>query len=305
VRVTLIHNPGAGSTGEKDALKLAKLLSRAGHEVRYRSSKERGWKRALRKPADLIVVAAGDGTVGRVIRRMVGRDVPVTLLPSGTANNIARTLGLLERPFEDLVHGWETARHVKLDIGVAKGPWGERYFIEGVGAGLFANLLAQPKKKAAKVGRPEDVVDRALRRLHDMTVHCESVDVSASLDGEDISGRYLLFETINLRYVGPNMFLAPEGKTGDGLLDVVLVTEDERARLLEYLNKWQDNPERRAVLPTRRGRRLKIEWPGYELHIDDKLYPREDDEHDEMAGIVEAWIEPGAVELLVPAAKKS
>jgi diacylglycerol kinase family enzyme len=305
VRVTLIHNPGAGSTGEKDALKLEKLLSRAGHKVRYRSSKERGWKRALKKPADLVAVAGGDGTVGRVIRRMVGCGVPVTLLPSGTANNIGRTLGLLERPFEDLVRGWETARRVKLDIGVAKGPWGERYFIEGVGAGLFANLLAQPRKKNAKVGKPEDVVDRALRRLHDMTVHCESVDVSASLDGEDISGRYLLFETINLRYVGPNMFLAPDGKTGDGLLDVVLVSEDERALLLEYLNKWQDNPERRAVLPTRRGRRLKIEWPGYELHIDDKLYPREDDEHDEMAGIVEAWIEPGAVDLLVPQAKKS
>jgi len=305
VRVTLIHNPGAGSTGEKDALKLAKLLSRAGHEVRYRSSKERGWKRALRKPADLIVVAAGDGTVGRVIRRMVGRDVPVTLLPSGTANNIARTLGLLERPFEDLVHGWETARHVKLDIGVAKGPWGERYFIEGVGAGLFANLLARPKRKGAKVGKPKDVVDRALRRLQDMAVHCEAVDVAATLDGEDISGRYLLFEAINLRYVGPSMFLAPEGKTGDGLLDVVLVTEDERAHLLEYLNKWQENRERRAVLPTRRGRRLKVEWTGYELHIDDKLYPREDDEHDAMAGIVEAWIEPAAVELLVPEARKA
>jgi diacylglycerol kinase family enzyme len=305
VRVTLIHNPGAGSTGEKDALKLAKLLSRAGHEVRYRSSKERGWKRALKKPADLVAVAGGDGTVGRVIRRMVGRGVPVTLLPSGTANNIGRTLGLLERPFEDLVHGWQTARRLKLDIGLAKGPWGERYFIEGVGAGLFANLLARPKRKGAKVGKPKDVVDRALRRLQDMAVHCEAVDVAATLDGEDISGRYLLFEAINLRYVGPSMFLAPEGKTGDGLLDVVLVTEDERAHLLEYLNKWQENRERRAVLPTRRGRRLKVEWTGYELHIDDKLYPREDDEHDAMAGIVEAWIEPAAVELLVPEARKA
>ncbi len=303
MRVTLIHNPGAGSTGEKDALKLEKLLGRAGHKVRYRSSKERGWKRALKKPADLVVVAGGDGTVGSVIRRMVGRGVPVTLLPSGTANNIARTLGLLERPFEDLVRGWESARRAKLDVGVAKGPWGERYFIEGVGAGLFANLLARPKKKGAKVGKPEDVVDRALRRLQDMAVHCEAVDVAATLDGEDISGRYLLFEAINLRYVGPNMFLAPGGKPGDGLLDVVLVTEDERAHLLEYLNKWQKNRERRAVLPTRRGRRLKIEWTGYELHVDDKLYPREDDDPDEMAGIAEAWIEPAAVELLVPEAK--
>jgi diacylglycerol kinase family enzyme len=191
-----------------------------------------------------------------------------------------------------------------LDLGVARGPWGERYFIEGLGAGLFANLLARPKKKNAKGGSPEDIVVRALQRLQDMAVHCESVEVAAALDGKDISGRYLLLEAINLRYVGPNMFLAPNGKPGDGNLDVVLVTEDERARLMEYLNKWQDNRERLAMLPTQRGERLQIEWTGYELHIDDKLYPREDDDPEEMAGVVEAWIEPAAVELLVPEAKK-
>jgi diacylglycerol kinase (ATP) len=304
VRVTLIHNPSAGSTGKDDARKLEKLLGRAGHDVRYVSSKDDPWKRALKKDADLVVVAGGDGTVGRVTRRMVGRGVPVTVLPSGTANNIARTFGLLERPFEELVQGWDGARRIKLDVGVAKGPWGERYFIEGLGAGLFANMLARPKKKGAKAGKPEDVVDRALRRLQDMTVHCEAVEVAAALDGKDISGRYLLFEAINLRYVGPNMFLAPNGKPGDGELDVVLVTEDERASLLEYLNKWQDNRERLAVLPTQRGRRLQIEWTGYELHIDDKLYPRKNDDPAEMAGIVEARIQSDAVEFLVPVAKK-
>jgi diacylglycerol kinase (ATP) len=304
VRTTLIHNPGAGSQGKGDARKLEKLLSRTGHEVRYVSSKDDDWKRALKKNADLVVVAGGDGTVGRVIRRMVGRHAPVAVLPSGTANNFARTFGLLDRSFDELVQGWEAARRVKLDLGVAKGPWGERYFIEGLGAGLFANLLARPKKNA-KNGSPEAVVDRALRRLQDMAVHGEAVDIAAALDGKDISGRYILFEATNLRYVGPNMFLAPDGKSGDGRLDVVLVTEDERARLVEYLNKWQHNRERLAVLPTRRGRRLQIEWTGYALHLDDKLYPRKRDDPEKMAGIVEASIRTAAVELLVPASKKN
>jgi diacylglycerol kinase (ATP) len=302
VRVTLIHNPAAGGQDKNDVRKLEKLLSRAGHEVRYVSSKDDDWKRALKKTADLVVVAGGDGTVGRVIRRMVGRGVPVTVLPMGTANNFARTFGLLDRSFEELVQGWKGARRIKLDVGVAKGPWGERYFIEGVGAGLFAQMLARPKKNA-KRGTPDNVVDRALRRLQDMVVHCEAVDVAAALDGKDVSGRYILFEAINLRYVGPNMFLAPDGKPGDGLLDVVLVTEDERARLLEYLNKWQGNRERLAVLPTLRGRRLQTEWTGYELHIDDKLYPRKNDDPDKMAGVVEAYIKTAAVEILVPEAK--
>ena len=305
MRVTLIHNPSAGSAGKDDARRLEKLLAREGYDARYVSSKDDDWKRALKKRADLVVVAGGDGTVGRVIRRMVGHDVPVALLPLGTANNIARTFGLLDRSFEELVRGWEGARRIKVDLGVAKGPWGERYFIEGVGAGLFANLLARPKKKGAKGGSPEEIVDRALRRLQDMAVHCEAVEVAAKLDGKDISGRYLLFEAINLRYVGPNMFLAPNGKPGDGKLDVVLVTEDERAWLLEYLNKWQKNREREAVLPTQRGERLQVEWTGYELHIDDRLYPRTKDDPHQMAGIVEARIKTAAVEILVPEARKT
>jgi len=303
VRVTLIHNPSAG-TGKEDARRLEKLLAREGYEARYVSSKDDDWKRALRKPTDLVVVAGGDGTVGRVIRRMVGRGVPVTLLPSGTANNIARTFGLLDRSFEELARGWERARRIKLDLGAAEGPWGERYFTEGLGAGLFANLLARPnknnKKKNAKGASPEEVVDRALRRLQDMAVHCEAVEVAAALDGKDISGRYLMFEAINLRYVGPNMFLAPNGRPGDGKLDVVLVTEDERPWLLEYLNKWQKDRERHSVLPTQRGERLQIEWTGYELHIDDKLYPTKIDDPGKMAGVVEARIETAAVEILVP-----
>src|SRR5260221_3875158 len=150
VRITLIHNPGAGRQHADDAAKLEKFLRDHGHEVRYQSAKEDGWKRALKKPADLVVVAGGDGTVGKVARRMVGRGVPVGVLPSGTANNIARTLGLLDRPFEELVRAWERPRRVKLDVGIAAGPWGERYFIEGVGAGLFASLLASSSGKKAK-----------------------------------------------------------------------------------------------------------------------------------------------------------
>src|SRR3954447_21201006 len=127
VRVTLIENPGAGGQDPRQAKRVRELLEDAGYEVRYQSAKEDGWKDALEKKAQLIVVAGGDGTVGKVARRMVGRGVPLGLLASGTANNVARTLGLLDRPFEELVRGWQNGRRMKLDVGVAKGPWGERY----------------------------------------------------------------------------------------------------------------------------------------------------------------------------------
>jgi diacylglycerol kinase (ATP) len=295
VRVTLIHNPGAGRQAMPRAA-LKKLLESGGHEVRYQSAKEDGWKKSLKKPADLVVVAGGDGTVARVTRRMVGRGVPVALLPSGTANNIARSLGLVERPFEELVRGWESPRRVKLDAGIARGPWGERYFIEGVGAGIFASVLAKPAKKVKNGPR---AVEGGLRRLREIAARCKPLEIEAKLDGRDISGRYLMLEALNLRYVGPNLHLAHDSRPGDGELDVVLVTEAERARLVYYLEHWQDNRDRLAMLPSKRGKRLQLAWTGFELHIDDKLKPKEDAK--EIAGPVEARLDGDAVEFLVPA----
>jgi len=299
VRITLIHNPEAGRQRGGEASQLVELLESAGHDVRYRSAKDPGWKRALQKKADLVVVAGGDGTVGKVTRRMVGRGVPMALLPSGTANNIARSLGQAARPFEHLVRGWDDARRVKLDAGLASGPWGERYFIEGVGAGLFADMLANPA--SANLKQRSDPVESALRRLRDFAVHTEPLEITGALDDEDISGRYVMFEALNMAYVGPNLHLAHDNQPGDGELNVVLVAEEHRERLLYYLEHWQENRERLAMLPTRRGKRLQLEWTGYALHIDDKLKPGTRVKPKEMAGIVEARLDGAAVEFLVPA----
>lgn len=299
MRITLIHNPGAGRQRGGDAAKLVELLKSAGHDVRYRSAKEAGWKAALKKKADLVVVAGGDGTVGKVARRMVGRGIPVALLPAGTANNIARSLGQVARPFEQLVRGWDEARRVKLDAGVARGPWGERYFIEGVGAGLFADVLANPA--SAELKERADPVESALRRLREAAMHIEPFEISAALDGADISGRYVMFEALNMPYVGPNLHLAHDSVPGDGELSVVLVTEEHRERLLYYLEHWQENRERLALLPTRRGKHLQLEWTGFALHIDDKLKPKAKLKPKRMAGMVEARIDGAAVEFLVPA----
>ena len=306
MRVTLIHNPGAGKQ-ENSPKALLKLLRRAGHKPRYQSAKEMDWHQVLDKRASLVVVAGGDGTVASVTRRMVGRDVPVAVLPSGTANNIARSLGLLNKPFEELVRGWRDARRVPLDVGIASGPWGQRYFVEGLGAGLFAELLVRSEEKKGerqkekKSKRPAKVVDGALRRLKEAARTAEPVEIAAQLDGVDISGRYLLFEAVNLPFIGPSLYIAPDTKAGDGQLEVVLVPESRRARLVRYLDHWHENRERLSLLPSRRGKHLQIEWTGYALHIDDKLRPRKKSEPEEVAGLVDVRVDGAAVEFLTPA----
>ena len=299
MRVTLIHNPGAGRQEEDGAAKLVRLLEDEGHAVTAKSSDDPDWKDALAAPADLVAVAGGDGTVARVAKAMVGRGIPVAPLPAGTANNIARTLGLVERPWEELVRAWPEARRVKLDVGTARGPWGEQHFIEGVGCGLFACLLgsSDPARKLAQRKKPSERVALALEILRKRAADCEAIELTAWLDGEDISGHYLLFEAVNLMYVGPSLFLAPDSQPGDGTFDVVMVTEAERDRLQNYLATWQENRERLSVLPTRRGKRLRLQWTGFELHIDDELLPGQHD------GTIELTVGDLAVEFVAPDGK--
>jgi diacylglycerol kinase family enzyme len=307
VRVLLLHNPGAGQHAKKDLDRLLALIRECGHEVRYKSAKDDGWAKALDEPCDLVAVAGGDGTVARVVKKMVGRGVPVAPLPVGTANNISTTLGIVGRPLEDLVHGWKDARRMKLDVGVAEGPWGKRYFVEGVGVGLFAQTVplvdSDPRRKQLKT--PADKVRFALQKLEERLAHLQPVAVKASLDGKDVSGDYLMFEALNIAYIGPNLFLAPDSEQGDGQFDLVMVSEAERDRLSQYLKHWQEKKPRLAVLPSRQGKHLRIDWTGFRVHIDDEFWPEEGEKPQSTSGAIDLRMQGTAVEVLVPADPKA
>ena len=299
MRVTLIHNPGAGRHGQGELERLLRFMKEAGHEVHPQSSKEKGWAAALDESADLIAVAGGDGTVSRVARKLKGRGTPIAPLPAGTANNISTTLGLVGRPLEELVRGWQGGRHLKLDLGVADGPWGQRYFLEGVGAGLFAHA-ADVAPKDQLPSAPEEKVKWAIRNLRRRLLEMQPVRIDALLDGEDVSGEYLLFEALNIPFVGPNLFLAPDSRQGDGQLDLVMATLAERERLAHYLEHWEKKKPRLAVLPTRQGRHLRIAWTGYRVHVDDEFWPEDAVELPQQS-VIEVRIENAAVDFLAPA----
>ena len=190
MRITLIHNPSAGSRNA-DGDKLLKLLEEEGHEVRVQSADDDRWDKALSWPADWVAVAGGDGTVARVAKAMVGRGIPLAPLPAGTANNIGRSLGLVDRPWEELIRGWPGARRVKLDLGTATGPWGKRYFVEGVGAGLFACMLCAGSKRSEQAQAAGGAGRRALHSSRRAQTARAREDAPRR---QDISGRYLLVE---------------------------------------------------------------------------------------------------------------
>jgi diacylglycerol kinase (ATP) len=220
MRIILIHNPKAGrdNHSKKD---LMAALAKAGHHAIYQST-ENDYKKALKKPTDLVLVAGGDGTFGKVGRELIDSGIPLSVLPLGTANNLARSLGFIASP-EEIITGLDRGKRRAFDVGLARGPWGKRYFFEGPGGGLLADYLRDAKdkpKKTKKLSKEQEMRRHGslLRRmLHDYSPLKWKMDV----DGEDVSDDYILWEAINIRSVGPVLYLASQAATKDGQLDFV------------------------------------------------------------------------------------
>ena len=310
-----MHNPAAGDESQPARDELLALLQRAGHEVLYQSVKERGWTKVLKARADLVAVAGGDGSVGRVARRMVGRREPLAILPTGTANNLARTLGVADRPVAELIASWPSLRRQPVDVGVARGPWRRRLFLEGAGFGLLTGPIAAGdagesgdtggaavagKSGAASPGAGGgDDVARNVEELRRRLENLAPVEIDATLDGADVSGRYLLFVAMVARFIGPNLPLAAHG-LGDGTLGVVMVPERERAQLDRQLAAWARG-ERGSQLGMERGRQLRIRWTGATFHIDDKPWPEPGRRRPKPPAEIELTLAREQLDFLVPA----
>jgi diacylglycerol kinase (ATP) len=151
MRITLIHNPKAGDAkhGRKQ---LMAALAKAGHHAIYQSTKERGFKKALKQATDLVLAAGGDGTTAKVACWLVDSGIPLGVLPLGTANNLARALGFVASAGE-IIARLEGGKKRAFDVGLAYGPWGERYFLK-LQAGSACRLRPRGKKRSEKA--PQD-----------------------------------------------------------------------------------------------------------------------------------------------------
>jgi diacylglycerol kinase family enzyme len=127
MRIILMHNPTAGR-GKHVMKDLMAALAKAGHHAVYQSTKKSNYIKALKKSTDLVLAAGGDGTVGKVGRELMDTGIPLSVLPLGTANNLARTLGFI-MPAEDIIAGLEAGTKRAFDVGLSRGPWGQTLFL--------------------------------------------------------------------------------------------------------------------------------------------------------------------------------
>jgi diacylglycerol kinase family enzyme len=214
--------------------------------------------------------------VSKVALAAADRGLRVAMLPIGTANNIAKTLGMLGDARE-LVASWSADPPPErgLDVGEVAGPAGTRRFVESVGGGVAAEVIGRAEEvedDAKLLGRE---TDRALHLFADVLRDAPALPWRITADDADVSGAYLAVEVLNIRFVGPNVPFAPDADPSDGLLDVVVVGENDREPMLAYLEKRLALASG-AMPPLRTARATRVDLlapAGVRLHVDDKLWP--------------------------------
>lgn len=305
----LIFNANAGGTDDLDPEALQAALRDAGYApVCHTTESEAALDEVLDEAEGLVVIAGGDGSVRsaavRVARlREGGRDLPMALLPLGTANNITASLGIEGDP-EALLRGLAEPRKRPFDLGRARAPWGEMLFLEAFGVGLYAETLAsyQPERGKSLL--------RAVRTIADDVIDFEPRRWRLELDGERFDGELVMVEAQNTRRFGPGVNLAPEADPSDGRLDLVIVEHDPERTFLEYGQRLMQ--ERLGELDNvhyRRVERCRVSWAGSPVHADIEVMPEaaeaqggdagaEDQRRSDATIDISVWA--GALELWLP-----
>jgi diacylglycerol kinase (ATP) len=303
MQITLMHNPKAGG-GKHDRKELMAWLTRAGHHATYQSTKKRDYKKAVKKSTDLVLVAGGDGTIGKVGRELIDSGIPLSVLPLGTANNLARSLGFTGS-LKEIIAGLEGGKKRAFDVGVAHGPWVKRYFFESVGGGLLADYVRTAKgntKKTKSLSKEQEMA-RHVALLHRMLGVYSARKWKIDIDGEDISDRYILWEAMNIRSVGPVLYLASQAATRDGRLDFVCAREEQRILLMEYFDERMAGAKPKFPLPFRRFRELKVVWETSTIHFDGKFWP-DKKQKVKSPREIEITVRPSGLLILRPGRKK-
>lgn len=140
--IHIIINPGSGkgesilpvintAMKEADIKWEASITHQAGDAIQYA-------KAAVKKGVDAIAVYGGDGTLMEVVSGLIGSDMPLIILPGGSANVLANELDIPK----DLKEACALISHGPLEMKtIDVGQFNNHYFITGISIGFSADLV--------------------------------------------------------------------------------------------------------------------------------------------------------------------
>lgn len=225
--VLLNHQAGGIRAGAR-ADEIARLASEADVPVQIinTSSPEdlRGRVRELvRDGAPRVGVGGGDGTVSLAVQEIAKSDTLLGILPVGTYNNFATSLGI-PRSLPAAINLLRDGEAARVSLGRVNG----RYFTEAAGVGVFADVLT-----LYGAGSNKDLL-RGVYALLRAAFSFRSHRLRITVDGDQRAEHAVLCTAANSFRLGPGLAVAPEADLMDSRLDLVVIGRIPLRQTVEY-----------------------------------------------------------------------
>jgi diacylglycerol kinase (ATP) len=183
---------------------------------------------ALAKGIRLFVICGGDGTISAVARLLVGTRATLGIVPTGTQNNTAMSLGI-PADIPSAIAIVRSGQRIKVDVGMATCGNVSTPFLEVCSVGLVSTLFPSA----------DDIQHGNLARVGDFLATLTSsppAEIHLFLDNKkEIHNLGHVVLVTNMPYVGFHYQVGSAASFKDGLLDVLFFAELSKLDLLSYV----------------------------------------------------------------------
>jgi diacylglycerol kinase (ATP) len=214
--VIIVHGARAGRA---DFLHLVGWVREKGHLVEVKLTGAAGdatehARDAATRGVDVVVAAGGDGTVNEVVNGLDGFDVPLGIIPLGTANDFARQVGIPA----DADHAMDVILQRKpkrFDTASLNG----RRFLNVSTGGVGAEATAETPASAKESLGPLAYAVSGMRKLAEFKPY----PAKFVSDDFNFEGEFLMFAVGLTKSTGGGTMVTPMASVSDGLLDLCIV----------------------------------------------------------------------------------
>lgn len=172
--------------------------------------------------SDLVVAVGGDGTVNEVVNGMFGTGAVLGIIPVGSGNGFARSLGI---PLS-IKKACQILRNLSIrlvDLGFVRTPNRKRYFVSTFGCGFDA-LIAKAVSHERGIFRALWVyIWEGIKSYGTFRRRIKVMEVKGEMDGEDFERGCMMLNFANSNKYGGGVKVASEASLEDGMLDVVVM----------------------------------------------------------------------------------
>ena len=304
MKASFIINPNSGPKSIiRELDEIIELLSKNGIEVEKNISEsseeaEKLTKKAVDENLDLVIAAGGDGTINAVCNSLVNTKIPLGIIPTGTANVLAKELGVPTRKLLNSEYIKNSAKLIleknitTIDLGkVTLENDVSRYFTMWCGIGLDA-LLTEAKKTP-----PDNNFGRFFNYLRwifsilKLTTTYKGLELKYKIDDNFFQEKIFQMLISNGNIYANFFKISKSAGFDDGILELVILRDKNKITLTYHLLLSTLNRKLKSDLNTQIKKISITSEKSLPLHLDAETY---------FSKQVEIDIVPKSLKIFVP-----